>query len=223
MEEQNTSKLKQNFIKIIFVLLICIFCAVVGFWGYETYRENKYVENAIKCKTYIYNATEAGYRLYERTVELELMSDAMREKWRAGNYKSQKEAQNAGNVYFGIVMDNNWEINDSYKYSSHLLDSCEKESNKCMKIMRDYSYKYPEDHQSLEEALKLAKAYILKTRQNTKSRIYYREYKEDYLKIMNCLSISDVNIGEISDETKKKVNIQIGNIMAKSFHNEHQR
>ena len=203
--------------KIIFII-ICFVVAGFLYLGYEKYRKEQYISNAKAYKEYICTATEIAKGVIEKTDELKTMSSVIKKKHETTYYKSMDEASKYSSIAFKYIMDNNWQVNDMRNYSKDILDSCVREASVLLNAMRDNQDCYPYDHQAFETALKTIRPIIRRYEEENFTKEFYQSSMRDIQSIYDCLSETDINMGDLSKDYKKNVKGKAAGIIKKSYH-----
>ena len=203
--------------KIIYAFVCFVFIGLI-YWGYGEYRKHQYVSCAKAYKEYIYTATDIAKQVIAKTDELKTKSSVIKKKHETTNYKNKEEATNYGVVALQYIMDNNRQVDDMKEYSKVILDSCVREASLCLKTMRENKDYYSYDHQAFESALKTIRPIIRQYEEENFTKEFYNSSMKDMQIIYDCLSETDVNMGEISQDYREHVKEIIASIMNKSYH-----
>ena len=199
-------------------LFVCFLAIVLLYFGYGEFKKYKYVSHAKAYKEYIFTAAELAKKIIVETDKLKTKSSIIKHNHETTNYKNKEEATNYNMIVMQQILDNNWQVDDMKKYSKVILDSCMREASICLNKMRDYNDCYPYDHQSFENALKILKPIIRQYEDGSFTKDFYNSSIENIQQVNDCLSATDINIGEISKDIQERVNIMAEDIIKKSYH-----
>jgi len=202
------------------IIYLCVCLLIIGllYFGYGNYRKHQYITCAKAYKEYIYTATDIAKHVIAKTDELKTKSSFIKKKHETTNYKNKEEATNYGVVALQYIMDNNWQVDDMKEYSIVILDSCVREASLCLNTMREYKDYYPYDHQAFETALKTIRPIIRHYKEENFTKEFYNSSMKEIQVVYDCLSETDVNMGEITQDFRDHVNEMVSSIMDKSYH-----
>lgn len=199
------------------ILIVSIMSILLLYFGYDKYMRAEYVAHAMTFKEYVLTATELAKSVIGETDRLKTESTILRRTHESTHYNSKEESTNYGCFVLRKIMDNNMQIDDINKYSKVILDSCLREANTCLKWMRKYKDYYPSDHQSLEKAISTLRPIIRHYEKDVFTKEFYLSSVKDIESIINLITETDVNIGEMSLESQNHIKSLWGEILSKSY------